>query len=386
MSVSVASEPVAKARTSMSVEVDQISAGEWALELGRFGDASIYHTWSYGQISWGESNLSHLVLKQDGRIAAMAQVRIVKLPVVPAGIGYVRWGPLFRADGQTDLEVFRAALKALKNEYAGKRGLMLRVIANLYEMDASAEGVLAVLKDEGFATSENQRRYHTMRLDLGPSVEGLRKGLKQRWRNKLKHAEAEGFTVTMGSADDRYAKFHRAYDEMMARKMFETTVSVPEFARLQSALPAASKMQILLCEKEGVLFNALVIAPGGDTGIYLLAATSDAGLAADGAFLLQWRAITWLKEQGYRWYDLGGVNAETNPGVYQFKSGMGGKDTYQVPPFEFCSNGTSAFCVRGGERLSDWVRQMKKRLKAKPAAVVEPAATTNPEGEPKKPE
>lgn len=331
---------------------DSVSPAQWNAELAKFSDASIYQSWQYGETSWGRSQLSHFILEAEGKTAAMAQLRIVKTPVLPAGVAYARWAPLCRrADGDFEIAIFRQSLAALRDEYAVRRRLLLRVIPNVYVMDAASTAVRQTLENLGFKRADNVRPYNTSRVDLSVSVDQLRKGLRQRWRNKLKHAEAEGFNVTIETADEMYAKFRRAYDEMMARKRFDTTVSVEEFGRLQATLPDRLKMRILICEKDGILFNALVIAPGGDTGIYLLAATSNAGLAADGAFLLQWKAMQMLKSEGYRWYDLGGINPEANPGVYQFKSGMGGTDTAQIGMFEWCSNPLSALCVGSAEKM-----------------------------------
>jgi lipid II:glycine glycyltransferase (peptidoglycan interpeptide bridge formation enzyme) len=329
-----------------------MSAADWTCELLPFADASLYQTWQFGSVCWDESQICHIRIKRDGVTVALAQVRVIKLPLIPIGIAYVRWGPLIRrGDLDFDAGLFKAALEALKNEFCARRGLILRVVPNLYEMDSCANAAAQILRQSGFVQLKSQRSYHTIRIDLTQTVEDIRKGLRQRWRNKLKRAEGENFSVTIGTGDDRYARFQIAYDEMMSRKRFETTVSVPEFGRIQASLPEALKMRVLICEKEGILFNALVVAPCGDTGIYLLAATSDAGLSADGAFVLQWTAMKLLKELGCRWYDLGGINQASNPGVYQFKSGMGGVETAQLGTFQSSTSPLSPWIVSIAERL-----------------------------------
>ncbi|MEE9432244.1 MAG: hypothetical protein V3V16_14435, partial [Melioribacteraceae bacterium] len=40
------------------------------------------------------------------------------------------------------------------------------------------------------------------------------------------------------------------------------------------------------------------------------------------------------KSLGKRWYDLGGIDAEENPGVYTFKTGMGGNEVTSIGGFE----------------------------------------------------
>lgn len=49
------------------VEIDQVEKTEWSKLVQRFDDATIYQTWSYGLVRWGEKNLSHLVLKKTLR-------------------------------------------------------------------------------------------------------------------------------------------------------------------------------------------------------------------------------------------------------------------------------------------------------------------------------
>lgn len=52
--------------------VDQITKNEWSDALNGFSDANFYQTWSYGALKWKMGQLSHLVLKKDGEIAAVA--------------------------------------------------------------------------------------------------------------------------------------------------------------------------------------------------------------------------------------------------------------------------------------------------------------------------
>ena len=69
----------------------------------------------------------------------------------------------------------------------------------------------------------------------------------------------------------------------------------------------------------------------GDTAIYLLGATNERARELKAAYFLQWQAMLWLKDRGARWYDLGGIDPEANPGGYHFKSGFGGNETMQLP-------------------------------------------------------
>jgi len=136
------------------------------------------------------------------------------------------------------------------------------------------------------------------------------------------------------------------YKQMRERKAFESTADVEEFGRLQEDLPEAHRMRILICEQDGVPMAGLVASSMGDSAIYLLGATSDDGLNAKGAYLLQWTLIQWLKENGFKRYDLGGIDPQRNPGVYHFKSGLSGADVSQLTPLVACNSLVSSAIVR----------------------------------------
>src|SRR5436309_15783119 len=72
--------------------IDQVSEREWNDLLSQFADASLYQSWAYGAVSWGEKNLSHLRLRSAGQVVGMAQFRIVRVPLLSSGIAYLRWG------------------------------------------------------------------------------------------------------------------------------------------------------------------------------------------------------------------------------------------------------------------------------------------------------
>jgi len=100
----------------------------------------------------------------------------------------------------------------------------------------------------------------------------------------------------------------------------------------------------------------------GDTGIYLLGATSDAGLNAKGAYLLQWNMIQWLKENGIRWYDLGGIDPDANPGVFHFKKGFSGVDVLQVSPLVASRSAVSSAMAKAGMAMQRVLRSSSGTL------------------------
>lgn len=339
------------------VEVDRWTPDEWAQMLDQFNDANIYQTWSYGEVRWGRKSLSHLMLKRGGEIVGMAQVRIVRPTRFNFGMAYLRWGPLCERRGRPlDSEVVRRMADALDEEYAGKRKLYLRILPNAFVGSPRASVLQAALCRFKTEPSLSDNTYRTFLVDLAPGLEELRKRLDAKWRNHLSRAEKNNLRVIAGSGNGEYRTFCRIYNEMRKRKTFETTVDVEEFGRIQEVLVEAHRMRTLICEDKGVPVAGLVVSAMGDSAIYLLGATSSDGMKSQGAYLLQWTAIQWLRERGIRWYDLGGIDPIANPGVYSFKKGFSGADVYQLDPMALCTSAVSSTVVRASLAIQRTLR------------------------------
>ena len=110
--------------------------------------------------------------------------------------------------------------------------------------------------------------------------------------------------------------------------------------------------------------SGLVASSIGATGIYLLGATSNEGMTAKGSYLLQWHMLQRLNGKGCEWYDLGGINAEENPGVYHFKKGLGGDEVIQMGRYDLHPNRLSEFAVGTAQRMRALVERLLTTAKA----------------------
>jgi hypothetical protein len=362
------------AEPACQVEVDCTTPAQWSDMLDLFHDANLYQTWEYGGVRWGARNLSHMVLRRNDEVLGMAQLRILRPTSFKFGMAYLRWGPLCHRRGrQLDVEVARGMACALQEEYVGKRSLLLRVLPNAFAGSARASVFQSAFSGFIAEPSTSNKTYRTFILDLARPLEELRRKLDAKWRNKLNQSEKKGLKVVIGSGVDEYRTFCGMYYEMRKRKAFETMVDVEEFGRIQEDLPKSHRMRILICEQDGVPVAGMVSSAMGDTAIYLLGATSDNGLNSKGAYLLQWTMIQWLKESGFKHYDLGGIDPEQNPGVYHFKSGLSGTDVSHLNPLVACNSIASSAMVRAGEAAHSVLHGCMRRLRRASALI--PSAT-----------
>lgn len=344
--------------------------------LGLFDDANIYQTAAYGAVRWGERNLSRLVLKRDDEVVGMAQLRIIRPTPFKFGMAYLRWGPLWERRGKVlDPEVPIRLARAIEDEFAGKRRLFVCILPNAFSGSRRADEFQSAFSEFTCGTKGLGDSYRTFVLDLTPTLEELRSALDAKWRNKLKQSERNRLTVTSGYGSEEFRTFCEIYAQMRNRKSFETTVNAEEFARIQAALPESQRMDVSICQDNGVPIAGLVASAMGDSAIYLLGATSDAGLNSKGAYLLQWTMICRLKELGIKSYDLGGIDPERNPGVYYFKRGFSGADICQIKPLAASESAVSSGIVMSTLTLQRMCRSLLKPLSAA-RQIKQPAVTS----------
>jgi hypothetical protein len=336
-----------------SARVDDINRIEWAALLSSFDDANIYQTWEYEAAQSSESALSHLVLLHHGQPVAAAQCRVRRLAFLKIGVAYVRWGPMWRRNQlPPSPETLALALRALRNEYACRRGLCVRVLPRLF----GADGIVST-------SLFNAERYHlqafegaqrTLVLPLEAALPAIRSAVDQKWRNRLNRAERSHLQIVEGCDESVFATFAQIHAQMQSRKAFASTSNLQTFRLAQKSLPRALKLKVAIAMDAGVPVAGVVYSDIGDTGVFLFGATADAGMKANGSYLLQWLVVQRLHSNGARYYNLHGINPALNPGTYHFKSGLCGRlghDVHYIGTFDTSTSGFSQGAVHLARRL-----------------------------------
>lgn len=354
------------------VSTRPVSPEEWAQWIDQFDDATYFQSWPYAPLLWGAEHSGQLVVRDGQQVVAACRPWVRVLPVIQRGFAHVSWGPMWRPRGHAlDPSVVEAMLGALIEEFAHRRRLLLRIRFNVVADDAESEMVGAIASNLGFRPHAQEPAYTTYRLDLSSPIQEIRNGLRPRWRGHLNQAERQGLEIEEGTGSELFARFSRLYAELLDRKRFTRFVADMDFfLRLQAELEPSQKMRVFLCTKEGEDLAALVIPYFGDTGMYALGATSsqcvDRRLKA--SYLLHWRAISWLKSAGARYYDLRGGLDDSMAGVRNFKKGLRGDEIAFLGSWEYCQDGISRALVHGGERLAAGAAAMKQRFRGGPAS------------------
>lgn len=340
------------------VNVDNFDRNEWEQCAQEFADYSIYQTWPYQQVR-GEMDgqeVSRFIIKnENGDVTTMGQVRIKHVKLLGLKIGYIQCGPLVRGIGGT-LKCCVESLKALRTTYVGAKVNVLRVIPNVCE-DETGKQLSQMLISCGFQHVRSFARYRTLVLRVDDCEEGIRKRLRKSFRRDLRYAEKSGIQIREGRDEEFCEILMELYLTLLRRKGFKG-LDVQEFIRPQRLLAPEEKMNIIVayCDDEPV--SALLVSHLGDTSVVLLATSNEKALACGASYLIWYRGAVSAFRAGMRLYNLGGIDPDNNPNVYQFKSRMGGEEAFHIGAFEACSSGT----VKAVWHIGDKVYQRIKNL------------------------
>lgn len=263
--------------------------------------------------------------------AAYAQVLFRPLPLGLGSIAYTPRGPAADLGDDADMAALLAAIRPLARR---QRALCLKIEPNLED----SPDLAARLRTFGFRPSpQSVQPRRTLLVDLEPEPDEILARMKSKTRYNIRLAGRKGVTVRAGDETDLPA-FHRLMQRTSQRDDFGIHRQV-YYETVHRLFVPRGQARLLLAEYAGQLLAGLVVFAFGDTAAYMYGASSDEHRNRMPAYLLQWEAMRWAREQGCRTYDLWGVPDEDEEtleaeftqrsdglwGVYRFKRGFGGR-------------------------------------------------------------
>lgn len=357
---------------------------EWERHAAGFADHNYRQGWAYSFAAAHRvgATSEHVAIVADGAVRAIVDVRVRSLPLVGGGVAYINGGPLVRSTSEQiaqHTDRLHEAIRALHIEYVRRRGMVLRVLGTLGEPTWNAIQTSA-WREAGFQPTTMAAAYRTIVVPLrdvsgaARSTSEIRAALAQKWRNCLNKAERQGIRVTTHRDVSAMSRFTSLYDEFVVRKGVHANHDAAFFLEVQREAcaaddAAAERLTVRFAEREGNLLAGHVSSTLGDTTVYLLGATSPAGLTCNAAYLLQWDTMSQGCELGVTHYDLGGIDPDANPGVFHFKEGMRGLDLTAPGPFEATPRGLRGKVSVSSEKL---YRSWRERAKPRDAKGIMP--------------
>jgi hypothetical protein len=348
---------------SQAVTIEPITASQWAELSTQFSDHNYRQAWAFAVACANRLGASsnHVAIRRGSDLLGITDVRVKPLPLLPGGIAYINGGPLVRSEKGHDLEHLEECLLALRRDYVQQQQLVLRALAPIGEpsWNAAADRKFEEL---GFRKTDRGRNYRTFLLDITRPTEEIRAGLHQKWRNCLNSAERNSLEVQSGTSDDLLERFCSLFGEFLARKGFDLDLSAEFYSDVQHEHLHDERYFVSLAVQDGDTVAGHVSSMNGNTCVYLLGATHPIGLKSKAAYLLQWHTILAAQEHGLRWYDLGGIDPEGNPGVHRFKKGLNGIEVQAAGPYEIAPNGPMRHLINVAESSYQTFKALRAKL------------------------
>lgn len=322
-------------RPIVSVFIQQLDRSYWQELAPLFCDYNYRQLWAFEAACarrYGAAN-ERVAVMDGGDVLGIVGVRIKRLPFCGGGIAYVTGGPLVRRNESSDPLRFEECMRCLADQYAGRGRLVLRVSPPIGRPAWNAEQA-SIMERLGFRAVARSSRYRTLVLGIDRSPDEIRKGFDQKWRNCLNRSEKNGLSVRCGESQALFDEFCGVYDRLIIRKRFHADLDAGFYAGVHAALEDGERFQVMLADADGEAVAGCIMSTLGSTCVYLLGASTEKGLQLRASYLLQWHAIRVARERCCRWYDLGGIDPDSNPGVYHFKRGLGGEEILCAGPFE----------------------------------------------------
>ena len=296
---------------------------EWNRIVEGFCDLSLMQTWEYAEAKTGDSSwkVERAIFEgNDGRVLGAVQAMIRYVPGLGKGLVWISRGPLWRGADETDVSTLVAMMNLLRQYWVVERGMYLRILPTLFQGEVDSD----LFTKSGYRLVDGSILWASSLLDLSLPIEVLRSRLQQKWRNCLNKAGRQGIVAQSGVEDVLFNDLLLEYEGMLQRKSF-VSCSPSLLSRLQSTLPDERKLWVVRGRLGSQSLGGVLIARYGQFCEYLVGTVNDAGKRINAGQLLLWLAITQMKEQGYRWFDLGGMDpVRTSKGIMHFKRGVNG--------------------------------------------------------------
>ncbi len=303
---------------ALTFDVHAFPQMEWTGLIERFQDLSLLQTWEYGEAkAKGDGwRVERGVFRKGPDIMGAVQAMVRQAPV--SGVVWINRGPLWRLPGgPDDPEIMASMLGLMRAHWTQKQGLYLRVAPVRTDADPILPAGYQTTARLGWASGV---------LDLTQGLDELRAGLNGKWRGHLSKAERQELDVETGSGPELFNAFLKAHRAFLTARGFATTLTPEILQTMQAELPEKRKFVIFLARQDGEVAGSILIARYGETAEYLAANLSPVGRKKNCGQLLVWRAIEMMKAQGYKTFDLSGLDPERTPqGIRTFKEGLNAK-------------------------------------------------------------
>ena len=323
----------------------------WDKWLSGFNDYHVKQTWAWGAWKRNSWEVIPTALLNGETPMAMALGLLRKAPVGAATVLWINGGPVFRKDRpiEQDFASLSKYLEGLKSHLATYSRPVLRLnLAGSMDLEAQL-----VLRQRGFVRPLLPLDTGlTYVVELNRSLDELMAGLERNWRNQLRRAEAAAPEITFGSDFSLWQRYLPLHNELVERKGLRAqSLSLADLERMSKELGGQIEFMVVKAQGKDGCGGALWTFK--EKAYFALSAANAWGLERNLPNFMYWRAITRLKDAGFKKFDLTGIDPLRNWGVFNFKRGLQARAVEQLGEWEW----SPSPWTRRAFNLGLWLKQ-----------------------------
>ena len=296
-----------------------------------------------------------LTVEREGQIVAGAQVLHRKLF---AGLRFalVAKAPLLK---QTDPLALRDLLRKMRR-LAWRR----RIVFFVVQPSDSSLAMQPALERAGYVpTLINYMPLATVVVDLQADLDTILARMRKKTRYCVRRGLREGITVRRGNSADiaTFYALHSATAERIGFRPFD----ISYYEQMWQLFHPDGAVQLFIAEYEGTPISANWVVAFGDTVLAKRGGWSGELGRLRPNEVMDWETIRWAKANGYRYYDLEGIDidaarvvarGEALPQSLQqssasFKLGYGGDVVFYPQPFVYMPFGLRGLYGRAAKLM-----------------------------------
>lgn len=290
---------------------------EWEAALLRFEDANIYQSWRWGlhrtEFGWKVTRLAHY---SNDIVTSLAQI-LHRNATPLATLCWIPGGPV------GDLEVCNTALISCIRKLFPAPVLYIHMSA----MTEYRDELVSSLQMHGWSKPRSMLNSDkTLIYDIYPEATRRRENLSKNWSRNLSRGEQRDLVVSEWT-NPTVQQIASLTDEMNQYKHLRTNQQ--DLGRTTESLLRNFGNDIVMVKctnKDGDLLALRGAIKFSHKAFDMFAAATPAGRKEYASNLCFWKLIELCERDGITRYDLSGVDPQGNPGVYNFKKGIGAID------------------------------------------------------------
>lgn len=308
---------------------------EWDANLLRFDDYSYSQMRSWGdyRACFGWQVFRWAAITDTGAVSAMIQGF---LRTYPGGIGmlWVPGGPV------GDISTWNRELRQTIIKTTGIKRLYCRI--SPIRSHCAADALL--LESQGWRKPRHRILSGMSMLYHCERDEQIRlKSCSGNWRHNLRRSQRSGLSIKRWAPPD-IDTMMTVYNDLQEYKKLSAQYSRRELEKMMEHI---GDKVVLYCCSDGtgdlVAFRGCILI--GERAWDLFAATTVKGRNLYASYPLFWRLIEHCINAGITSYDMGGIDPQTNKGVYHFKKGTGAEGIEYLGEWEWATSQAMRFAA-----------------------------------------